>query len=393
MKKESDKPSWILEDRHIVFVLGWLALGGSERQALLLARGLKDMYRAKVTVVGFSGPGHINEECRAAGIPCHLFRIRSYVSGFKQFISWVKLVLFLRRLKPDGLLAYCRDPNLYCGLGWKLTGARLCIWNQRDAGIGLGGRWTERVALRRSSFVLSNSEHGLQALKSILRMSRLDGAVIPNGIRKPSPLRDRPVWRKELDIAEGAPVACMVANYHSNKHHQRAIEVWARLLKSEDIVKSGNPPVFIMAGKDYGNLDTLKNNVQSLGIPSRSIRFLEFVDDVAGLYGACDVCVYFSESEGCPNAVLEAMSMGLPVVGSDIPGIRDAVGPDGADLLAPLENEEALTRHLERMLLEGNERNRKGHNMMERIEREFDPDRLVRKSAAVLSGLVSSRRH
>jgi glycosyltransferase involved in cell wall biosynthesis len=59
------------------------------------------------------------------------------------------------------------------------------------------------------------------------------------------------------------------------------------------------------------------------------------VDDVSGLLGACDLAVFSSRSEGLGRGATEPMYVGLPVVGTDVPGIREAVGDVGAAFLAP----------------------------------------------------------
>ena len=55
-----------------------------------------------------------------------------------------------------------------------------------------------------------------------------------------------------------------------------------------------------------------------------------------------DVFVMTSRSEGRPNAILEAMAAGLPIVGSDIPGIRELIIHDVNGMLFPVNNIDAL---------------------------------------------------
>jgi hypothetical protein len=63
------RPSPILRDKHIVFVLGCLNLGGAERQAILLAQKLCDNYGARVTVCGLAFVGNSVALCEERGIP------------------------------------------------------------------------------------------------------------------------------------------------------------------------------------------------------------------------------------------------------------------------------------------------------------------------------------
>jgi glycosyltransferase involved in cell wall biosynthesis len=80
------------------------------------------------------------------------------------------------------------------------------------------------------------------------------------------------------------------------------------------------------------------------------VRFLGRIEDVSGLLAAVDVAVLSSRSEGMPNAVLEPMAAGLPVVATDIEGVREAVGPTGVAVLAPPGDHRALANALDRAL-------------------------------------------
>jgi glycosyltransferase involved in cell wall biosynthesis len=85
--------------------------------------------------------------------------------------------------------------------------------------------------------------------------------------------------------------------------------------------------------------------VEQLGL-TRAVRFLGARDDVADLIVAADVVAVPSRVEGMPGAVLEAMALERPIVASDIPMIREAVG-DCAAALTPVDNPRLLARAIE----------------------------------------------
>lgn len=103
-------------------------------------------------------------------------------------------------------------------------------------------------------------------------------------------------------------------------------------------------------GPDRANLEARS---KALGLTDR-IRFLGAVntDLVQDLMRTSDLFVLASRSEGRPNVVLEAMASGLPVVGSDIPGVRELLthGVDG--LLYPVGQPAELARAIETLARE-----------------------------------------
>jgi glycosyltransferase involved in cell wall biosynthesis len=73
-------------------------------------------------------------------------------------------------------------------------------------------------------------------------------------------------------------------------------------------------------------------------------------DDVPELLATSDVFVLSSRSEGGPISVLEAMAAGLPVVASDVGGVREQVDEGVSGLLVPAGDPAALAAALERVL-------------------------------------------
>jgi glycosyltransferase involved in cell wall biosynthesis len=66
-----------------------------------------------------------------------------------------------------------------------------------------------------------------------------------------------------------------------------------------------------------------------------SVEFLGYRADLPEVLAKCHVCWHVSRSEGFGLAVAEAMANGLPVVGMDVPGVRDLLGEGNAGLLVP----------------------------------------------------------
>jgi glycosyltransferase involved in cell wall biosynthesis len=136
--------------------------------------------------------------------------------------------------------------------------------------------------------------------------------AIPNGL---DPLTFHPIERANSDPQRRRRLIG-VGRLVPSKRFDLAISALAHLLKAADVelVIAGDGP-------ERARLES-----QAEGLP---VTFLGHVSDrqtLADLLRASDVLVMPSHSEGYPNAVLEALACGLPVVAADIPGIRTVAG-------------------------------------------------------------------
>lgn len=102
------------------------------------------------------------------------------------------------------------------------------------------------------------------------------------------------------------------------------------------------------------------------------IRFAGARDDVPDLLAASAVFVLSSRSEGLPISVLEAMAAGLPVVASDVGGLREQVVHDETGLLVPPADARALADALARLVDDPALRRRLGDAGRARAEELFD---------------------
>ncbi len=372
----------------VVFVLGSLELGGSERQAVLLADQLRARWGADPVVVGFSHPeGRAAQACRARGIPCEFLPFENISwrgHRGRWLFQWARLAAGLRRLRPDVLLPYYALPNLACGLVWRAVGAKLCVWNQRDEGIRAHER-LEAMAARRVPCFVANSPGAARFLTGAMGVPAWQAHLIPNGVELP----DAPLlsggWRHRLNLSPQRFVACMAANLTRNKDHLCALGAWRRLIASRRW--SDGPPVLLLAGRCDETTGEVRRLVDQWQLHD-SVLLLGPVDDVAGLLADCDLAVHASRSEGCPNAVLEAMAAGLPVVGSDIEGIRFAVGNEAAGRLTAPGDEAALARCIAELIDDPAARRAAGQRGRRRVVEQFSPERMCDTTAELLAAYL-----
>jgi glycosyltransferase involved in cell wall biosynthesis len=352
-----------------------LLLGGAERQAILLARRAKEAYGISVTVAAFGRAGSAADLCDRLGLPWQIVPFDWESGRTSRIRNLLGVAREVRRMRPEVLLPYTMKPNVAGGLIWRLTGARLCMWNQRDEGLQrVGPRW-ERLAVKLTPLFASNSTHGAAFITDTLGAPRDRVRVIHNGVVLDPPGCDRAGWRARLGISEATFVACMVANLHGFKDHATLLKAW-RIVRERSAKGSA---VLLLAGRPENTGEALKAQAFDLDL-GRYVRFLGAVDDIPGLLSASDCCVFSSKFEGVPNGVLEGMAAGLPVVATDIPGIREAVGEDGCAILTPPDDAESMAEGVLAIINDRAMGRRMGEISRERIRTEFSPEKMVRET-------------
>jgi glycosyltransferase involved in cell wall biosynthesis len=374
-----------LKDRRIIFVLGSLELGGAERQALTLAGYLSAREGARVEVWGFNLSGPAGAICDRHGLAWRVIPFY-FTGGLPGRLTGLKrLARIIRDARPDILLPYTLIPNVVCGLTWRLTGARACVWNQRDAGIERAGYVWERCAVRLTPQFISNSRQGARFIIDELKAPASKVQVIHNGVEHTSPGLDRASWRERLRVDECCFVACMVGNLHRHKDHETLLKAWRVVVTT--LEAEGHKAVLILAGSLYDTYESLASLSRSLGINERVI-FAGHVTDVAGLLGAADIAVFSSRSEGCPNAVLESMGAGLAVAGTDVEGVREVLGAAGAPHLAPVGDAEALAQTILNLARDPALCAALGEENRRRVRDGYDAKRMCEETASLLGKLL-----
>jgi len=363
-----------------VFVFETLNLGGAERQGLLLARHLK-VNGGAVSVLALTSSGPAIELCERYGLPWQVIGADEG-TGLRDWLSCLRLIRALRQIRPDLIMSYTTPPNVLCGRIWRWTGARACIWNQRDEGRHLlSANRVQARAIRRVSRVISNSRHAADFLSQTFGLERSAIRVVQNGVELAPPQRSRDAWRQELGLRDGDLAVCMPANLHPHKDHRTLIQAWRQVVNAIDA--SDKKAILVLAGAFVSTAEMLQALATELGLKDR-VRFLGQVRDMPGLLQAMDLGVFSSKHEGVPNGVLECMAAGLAVAATDIHGIREALGEANQPWLSPPDNADGLASRVLALLNDPGLRQSVGAHNRQRAQTEFSPERMTRDMVALM---------
>jgi len=374
-------PDW--RGRTILLVLRTLAMGGTERQVGYLAPWLRGETGARVVVWALERGGPLAARLAGRGVEWELRRGILEHRGVAKLAALLGLLRHMRRLQPDAILSFNDLPNKVCGALWPWSKAGICVWNQRDEGREVTGRFLERRALLQVGVFTANSRQGAEFLTGKFGVAAERITLIPNGVRLDPPGRSRDEWRAGMGVGPRAVLAAMIANLHHFKDHETLLRAWALAAAAG----GGDAPHLALAGGPGDTFPMLLDLRRSLGLEN-SVHFIGPTDDVSGLLAASDIGVFSSRLEGMPNGVLECMAAGLPVVATRIAGIAAALGED-YPLLVPPADAKALADGLRALI--GDERLRRllGERNQLRAREEFSPAAMGMRFASILEPFLS----
>lgn len=307
-----DNPSKIL------IIVPFFTLGGAETQAVNVAVALKKAGHL-VQILAFEKKnGILIDKLESLNLECKLYPFDLkliHKGGIKKIIKIFLLGKFIRSLKVDYLFPFTYYPNLLTSLIWRFTGAKKCFWNQRGLE-KLGVSKLESLAKLMKPDYIANSNvcASFIAKRHKLEVSKVQ--VIRNGVNKEG-LDKKSSWDEIEKITKDKLVFAMVANFYPEKKHVNMLKAWSEA--------TNNDPgkLLIFVGYSPNEIYILKAKATAYDLELNNVLFLPSSNNIDSLLKNTDVGVLISESEGCPNSVLEYMKYSLPVIASDIPAIQE----------------------------------------------------------------------
>jgi len=118
------------------------------------------------------------------------------------------------------------------------------------------------------------------------------------------------------------------------------------------------------------------------------VEYLGRLDDVVPTLEQADLLLFTSYyREGVPRVILEAAATGLPTVGFDVPGVREAVLQDQTGYLVPQGDLDSMTEFVTQLLGNTEMRSRMGNAAREMVEKNFDIHAIQERYLQIYRGL------
>lgn len=208
---------------------------------------------------------------------------------------------------------------------------------------------------------------------------------IPTGIDFAAfaPRRPRDAVRAELGLDEGDFAVLVVGVIRGVKRHEIALKALKELLAA---VPSAQ---MVLAGEGPMRPD-MERLARELGIAER-VHFLGHRDDVPDLMAAADVLLLTSRSEGVPQAVTQALGLGLPVVATKVGGVPELIEHERTGLLIPPESPKAAAEALARVARDRNWAARLGQAGREHALAHFSLEAMLDHTEQLFSELLQQK--
>lgn len=308
-------------------------VGGTERLVSDLLRSLKATGEVEPTLVVVNDrfEPRLLAELETAAIPVLTL---NRAPGSRSPSTLLKLIAAVRRIRPD--LVHVHDPvSEVLAFGLKLAMPRLSVLaTVHNTGLVPNYQnWQIRAAnlLKVRYAAVSNAVAAECLSRGLMRVS-----VVHNGIATDRFVVPRPPRRGTVGLV---CVARLMVR-------QKGQDVLLRALRM--CVDMGHDMRCTLVGGAIGGDDDrglLRRIAEELDLGSR-VEFVHGLTDVAPELAKADIFVLPSRFEGFGIAAVEAMAASLPVVASDVDGLREVIQPGVNGLLTPPEEPQALAEAL-----------------------------------------------
>ena len=340
--------------------------GGAERHVLLLMKALKQRGDAPV----FAGPldSWLGEQVKAEDIES----VHLPMHGFYDFYSIARLSRLGGKLNADLLHGHLTRGAWYAGLAGKVAGLPVVATaHSTNAGKHFG-RADRLIAVSEAvrQFLLSS---GYDAK----RISRIYHGV-EDHFEMESQHRD--AVRHELALGPNTIAVCIVARFVKAKGHDILFEALSRL-KSDSRIH-----VFCLGDPETDFGREMRAKAANTLIENR-ITFLGHRESVYRTLAGMDVCVAPSRREALSLSLLEAASMGLPLIGSRTGGIPEVISDHFNGRLFPPGDSDALADLFRNISKNSNDWREMGRNSRKKYLEQFSMQAMVAQTLAVYQEL------
>jgi glycosyltransferase involved in cell wall biosynthesis len=313
------------------------------------------------------------------------------ISLFKDIRAVRELFVLIKSIRPDIVHCHSSKAGILGRFAAKAAGVPIIIftahgWAFTD-GVGYFKRifyvLAEKIIAKITTKIITVSEYdrGLAQRYRVASMGKM--ITIKNGaeVRLNANNGSRNLYRNDLKIMGPAIVVSMVARLASPKDPLKFLELAGLTLQSDVL--------FLLVGDG-----PLRSKVEKYQKDHRlnNVRLLGERDDVEKILAMSDVFCLFSDWEGLPLVIIEAMACGLPIVAHPVGGVPELVLDGVNGYLVDKNDMREVAGRLQTLVGNRERRERMGKMSRTRYEEEFSAVQMVETTGKLYKDLITSLR-
>ena len=352
----------------VLSLTGGLGYGGDENRLLTMAKHL-DPANFEHCLVTFYGDdqtfdrqcGRMAEEFLDAGVTLKSLRLRRSAERRTAgklgtgVTALSRLVKIIRETRCHVIDAHLFGANVLGILAGTVTGTPVAVTYY--------DRLDQFPALRRSAMRWT-----LQKAAAVITDSQF--VVIPNGVAPPKPKLSQAEVRARLGVpAATGPIVAQIGRLETFKGHRVLLDAAHAALRQR-------PDLFFLAigfpGLDDRYPESLHKRARDLGVADR-VRIVGYQGVVGDMWSIVDVHAHASLYDSLPNAIIEGMSLGKPLVATAVGGIPEMVEHEQTGLIVPPNDAAALAAAILRVVDDPALARSLGHAAQERYQQRCEP--------------------
>jgi glycosyltransferase involved in cell wall biosynthesis len=358
----------------ILYLITRAEMGGAQVHVADLVDAMKQ--RAEV-VVATGEHGYLTDYCRKTDVPFHVLKhLQQPIGLWRDGRALVEIMGLIRDVRPALVHAHTSKAGLIGRLAAALTRTP-CVFTAHTWSFAEGISWKQKAIAIPTEYVAG------KLCERIITVSESNrGRALKWKIAAPGKLVT--VWNGVPDTLlraqpgrTGIPRIVMVARFAGQKDHMTLVRATAKIPDPYTLTFVGDGPTRSEVEREAG----------ILGISSR-VEFVGVRTDTDAILARSDIFALSTRWEGFPLTIIEAMRAGLPVIATDVDGVREAVLDGMTGFLTQKGDLEQLRARLLDLIRDPALRAGIGASGRTRYEANFTFDNMLKKTCEIYQGVV-----
>lgn len=353
------------------------AIGGAQVHVKDIAMALKKDRHKVLVLTGKQGI--FNEDLRNAdieSIPCEF--LGKQINPFLDGKSLRYILYIISEFKPDLIAAHSSKTGILGRLASKISNVP-CVFTAHGWSFTTGipqpyraiYRILEKATSSLAERIICVSEYdrtiGLEAGMNAQRL-----VTVHNGMKDINPnLLANPAKTETVKVA-------MVARFDRQKDHETLIKAFQGL--DAELILIGDGPSMLKTQQQVEKLEM-----------SKQVTFLGFRQDIAQILAKVQIFTLISNWEGLPCTIIEAMRAGLPVVASDVGGVKEIVADSQTGYVIPRGDVTTLRSKLAYLISNKSARASMGILARQKYEKELTFEHMYRQTLSVYEQAIADK--